>query len=59
VPEVLWSARDGVGGAVVSVGRCRRCSRGRGTVPEGTSACEHGFQGQPYMEHYNVLNELS
>jgi hypothetical protein len=34
VPEVLWSARDGVGDAVVSAGRCRRCCGHRGTVLE-------------------------
>jgi hypothetical protein len=34
VPEVLWSARDGVRGAVVIAGRCRRFGRERRTVSE-------------------------
>jgi hypothetical protein len=55
VPEVLWSARDGAGGSVEGAGRCRRCGRERRTAPEGTSACERGFQGQPYMEHYIAI----
>jgi hypothetical protein len=47
---MVW---NGAGGAVDGAERCRKCGRWRGMVPQGTSACEHGFQGQPVIEHYS------
>jgi hypothetical protein len=39
---------------LVNAEQCRQCGRWRGTVLEGTSACERGFQGQPVIEHYTA-----
>jgi hypothetical protein len=63
-PAVSWMTRNDCGRAAVGVWngvvsaldgaeRCWRCGRWRRTVPEGTSACERGFQGQPVIEHYS------